>query len=470
MHPDVEKEALLQQEDVHSIPSSSSSSKRRSTSLLLVFLTISLSLLFTLLQFFNICPSFPELFTKSASISFQPHQYLSTSLLNPSPSHHITKRFNFSAPVKSYYGWLPEPERHRHPFFESISTPFKFNNSSPLIFFRATSATWVYFRSSENEEGDVDPWKGEIPKKDEFLVVVKVRWPLIKDWEMKEWGMKEISRFTGGEAIQTEKEGQREAVGVYLDVPTQASPPAKPGRPPPNPDMTYFLMNTYITVVFPPGFEGRDIEITRIPNRDPVSRMYAPASFGPGSGSFENVNVEAEVGSVGSSYGASSFVAKSLSISISTEEEEHPSFGFVSGNFSVSSLNVTLGDVGTSSIQLNPHPTLPSSSSSSANATVSIGRYSKYMSGWNTIDLALPKGSFEGEFDVRTGFGDMDVNVVPEEGQVLKIERVGEWDGGSKNGIGFELLGSIRKKEGTGEGEGKIEMLSKEGVVNLKIA
>lgn len=64
----------------------------------------------------------------------------------------------------------------------------------------------------------------------------------------------------------------------------------------------------------------------------------------------------------------------------------------------------------------------------------------------------------------------MDVNVVPEEGQVMKIERVGEWDGGSKNGVGFELLGSIRKKEGTGEGEGKIEMFSKEGVVNLKIA
>lgn len=69
----------------------------------------------------------------------------------------------------------------------------------------------------------MDPWKGEIPKEDEFLVVVKVRWPLIKDWEMKEWGMEEISRFTGGEAIQTEKEGQREAVGVYLDVSRVAS-------------------------------------------------------------------------------------------------------------------------------------------------------------------------------------------------------------------------------------------------------
>lgn len=64
----------------------------------------------------------------------------------------------------------------------------------------------------------------------------------------------------------------------------------------------------------------------------------------------------------------------------------------------------------------------------------------------------------------------MDVDVVPEEGQVMKIEKVGEWDGGSKKGVGFELVGSIRKKEAMGEGEGKIELRSKQGEVNLKIA
>ncbi|KAL7409986.1 hypothetical protein BDY24DRAFT_401043 [Mrakia frigida] len=133
-----------------------------------------------------------------------------------------------------------------------------------------------------------------------MVVVVRVRWPENEDWEMKKWGVEEILRFSGGEAVQTSEGGRREAVGVYLDVPKPCLPPAKPGRPPPDPNVADSLMETEITIVLPPGFEGRDLEVTRIPNRDPVnSRSYAPTSFGSLSGSFEDVVVEAEVGFVG---------------------------------------------------------------------------------------------------------------------------------------------------------------------------
>lgn len=83
-------------------------------------------------------------------------------------------------------------------------------------------------------------------------------------------------------------------------VPKPCLPPAKPGRPPPDPNVADSLLETEITILLPPGFEGRDLEVTRIPNRDPVnSRSYAPTSFGSLSGSFEDVVVEAEVGFVG---------------------------------------------------------------------------------------------------------------------------------------------------------------------------
>lgn len=157
-----------------------------------------------------------------------------------------------------------------------------------------------------------------------MIVVVRVRWPEIEDLEMKEWGAEEISRFSGGEAVQTREEGRREAVGVYLNVsrdalpvfsfahpvvpllssnqvPKPGRPPAKPGRPPPDPNVADTLMETQIIIVLPSGFEGRDLEVTRIPNRVDL-RSYAPTSFGSISGSFEDVVVEAEVGFVGVSF------------------------------------------------------------------------------------------------------------------------------------------------------------------------
>lgn len=289
----------------------------------------------------------------------------------------------------------------------------------------------------------------------------------------------------------------------------QAPPWAKPGHRPPDPNTTYILMSTHLTVVVAPNSKWRDLELTRIPNRNEDFRMWTWPSLDTGSASFGDVLLDMETGGVNVSrvrlspfvsssssplflsyfiiafpltlilflhllrtqapYPGSSFIAESLTISIDNDDAHRPSFGSVYGNFTVASLNITFGDVGSTTIQLNPHPSL-ASSSSSANATISVGRYSKWTSDWGKIDLSLPKGSFEGEFDARTGFGDMDVDVVPAEGQVMKIEKVGEWDGGSKKGVGFELVGSISKKEGAGEGEGTIELFSKQGLVNLKIA
>lgn len=76
MHPDVEKKDFLRQVDVHFLASSSpASSKQRSSShLLLLLLAFSLSLLFTLLQLFNLSPSLPDLFSDSTGTVFKHDQ------------------------------------------------------------------------------------------------------------------------------------------------------------------------------------------------------------------------------------------------------------------------------------------------------------------------------------------------------------------------------------------------------------
>lgn len=51
-----------------------------------------------------------------------------------------------------------------------------------------------------------------------MIVVAKATWPVIKDWEMKEWGVQEVARIGGGEAVRKGSGESREAVGVWMNV------------------------------------------------------------------------------------------------------------------------------------------------------------------------------------------------------------------------------------------------------------
>lgn len=75
--------------------------------------------------------------------------------------------------------------------------------------------------------------------------------------------------------------------------------------------------------------------------------------------------------------------------------------------------------------------------------------------------MTVASGAFDGEVDAKTAFGDIDVDLQQRKNgdQPWILERAGPWDGGSKKGDGFEVVGSV----GGAKGMGRIELITEEG-------
>lgn len=167
-------------------------------------------------------------------------------------------------------------------------------------------------------------------------------------------------------------------------------------------------------------------------------------------------------------------IAKSVSMTIRNPSDW--SLGWIYGSFAISDwLNLTVDGFGSVNANVLPHPSsssqlsLPSSLSpshpllhASPNISLLIGQGTTFepRRGGDISLNVHPDVAWSGTFDARTKWGDMDVDVR----RKMEVERVGLWEGGNKQGVGFEFVAEV-----LGGGEGRMELMTEEGVVGVRI-